>query len=154
MLADITQSCYLILGACCLGTQFWELIITKHFDETLLKHFRMTKLAFQMLCNEIGPLVGPVLCCPIAKSRLFWCALRNLFGKIVSIVIYAGFFYRIKSLSFSIVRISFLMHIFLNLWTSCRFHPAFFNAIFQNAHKNRWMEVNVATKDEKSGLST
>ncbi len=51
--------------------QFWELIITKHFDENLLKHFRMTKLAFQMLCNEIGPLVGPVLCCPIAKLHVF-----------------------------------------------------------------------------------
>ncbi len=30
---------------------------------------------------------------------------------------------------------------FLNL---C-FHPAFFNAIFQNAHKNRWMETQLVT---------
>ncbi len=69
--ADETRLCYLIFGACCLGTQFWELIITK------LKHFRMTKLAFQMLCNEIGPLVGPVLCYPIAKSH--WCDSVKLF---------------------------------------------------------------------------
>ncbi len=59
--ADETLSCYLISGACCLGTQFWELIITKHFDETLLKHFKLTKLSFQMLCDEIGPLVDPVM---------------------------------------------------------------------------------------------
>ncbi len=32
----------------------------KHFEETLL-NFRMTKLAFQMLSNEIGPFVGPVM---------------------------------------------------------------------------------------------
>ncbi len=84
--------CYLILGAGCLGMQFWELIIRKHFDKTLLKNFRMTKLAFQMLCNEIGLLIGPVLCCPIAVSCLLWCALRNVFGKSVSIVIYAHCF--------------------------------------------------------------
>ncbi len=66
--ADETQSC------CCLGTQFWELILTKHFDENLLKNLKMTELAFQMLCNEMGPLVGPVLCCPITKSHVFFYA--------------------------------------------------------------------------------
>ncbi len=35
-----------------------------------LKHFRMTKLEFRMLCNEISPLDGPVLCCPMTKERL------------------------------------------------------------------------------------
>ncbi len=59
--ADDTRSCYFTFSACYLGTQFWELIIMEHFDKTLLKHFRMTKLAFRMLCNEIGPLVGPVM---------------------------------------------------------------------------------------------
>ncbi len=39
---DETRSCYLIFRACCLGIQFWELIITNDFDETLLKKFRMT----------------------------------------------------------------------------------------------------------------
>ncbi len=50
-------------------TQFWELIITEQFDETLLKPFRMTTLVFQMLCNEIVLLISPVLCCPIANSH-------------------------------------------------------------------------------------
>ncbi len=70
---DETRSCYVIFRACCLGTQFWELIITKHFDETLLKHFRMTKLAFQMLCNEIGPLVGQFYAVPL-QSHIFFDA--------------------------------------------------------------------------------
>ncbi len=43
----------------------------KHFDETLLKHFRITKLVFQMLCNEIGLLIGPVLCRPITSHMSF-----------------------------------------------------------------------------------
>ncbi len=46
----------------------------KYFDETLLKQFRMTKLAFQMLWNKIGLSVGPVLCCPIAKPHVFFDA--------------------------------------------------------------------------------
>ncbi len=54
--------------------------IMKHFVETLLKHFRMTKLAFQMLCNEIGLLVGPVLCSPIAKSRVFFDAYGGIYS--------------------------------------------------------------------------
>ncbi len=40
--------------------------MTKNFDKTSLKHFIMTKLALPMLFNEIGPLVGPGLCCSIA----------------------------------------------------------------------------------------
>lgn len=45
----------------------------------LCQHF---KTAFQVLCKEICPLVGP------AKSRLFWSASRNLIGKSVSIAVY------------------------------------------------------------------
>ncbi len=103
--------CYLILGAGCLGMQFWELIIRKHFDKTLLKNFRKTKLAFQMLCNEIV-LIGPVLCCPIAVSCLLWCALRNLFGKSVSIVIYAHCFLSDKHVYFTQLCAYVFMHIF------------------------------------------
>jgi len=38
--------------------QFWEVIISKQFDDRLwLRHFRMTKTAFEMLCNEISPVI-------------------------------------------------------------------------------------------------
>ncbi len=62
--ADEKLTFYLIFTC---WEQFWEFILTKHFDEALLKHFRMIKLEFRMLWNEIGPLDGPVLCCPITK---------------------------------------------------------------------------------------
>ncbi len=57
-----------------MGTQFWELIITKHFDETLLECFRITKLAFQMLCNEIGP----VLCFSHRKVTSFLMRIKGI----------------------------------------------------------------------------
>uniref|UniRef100_A0A673HX22 DDE Tnp4 domain-containing protein n=1 Tax=Sinocyclocheilus rhinocerous TaxID=307959 RepID=A0A673HX22_9TELE len=42
--------------------QFWEVIIPNHFDDRLwLRHFRVTKTTFQMLCNEIGLLVSPLM---------------------------------------------------------------------------------------------
>ncbi len=34
---------------------------------------------------------------------------------------------------------------FFNLCTSWHFHPAFYHVIFQNAHKNRWMETQLVT---------
>lgn len=37
--------------------QFEEAIIPNHFDDRLwLKHFGMTKTAFDVVCNEIGSL--------------------------------------------------------------------------------------------------
>ncbi len=41
----------------------------KHFDKILRKHFRMIKLAFQMVCIEIGSLVGLVCAAP-SQSRM------------------------------------------------------------------------------------
>ncbi len=65
----------------------------KYFDENLLKQFRMTKLAFQMLWSKISQLVGPVFMLPHCKAAcLFWCALRNLFCKSISIVVYVHVF--------------------------------------------------------------
>ncbi len=37
------------------------------------------------------------------------------------------------------------MHIFSILCASWRFHPGFFYAILQNAHRNRWMEMQLVT---------
>ncbi len=74
------------------GNAVIVIVITKHFDEILLKYFRMRQLAFQMLCIEISPLVGPVKLSHRKVTCRFWCASGSLFGKSVSIIVYAHVF--------------------------------------------------------------
>lgn len=51
----------------CLGMQSCETFMggikLNHFDDLRLwlGHFRMIKQMFEMLCNEIGPLVSPII---------------------------------------------------------------------------------------------
>ncbi len=69
--------------------------------------------------NEISPLVSHVI-----PSRCTW---RTLFGKCVSIVVYAHFLLSDKkNVSYSNMCICFY-------------------AILQNAHRNRWMEMQLVT---------
>lgn len=62
---------------------FWEVIIPNHCDKKLwLGHFRMTKTTFEMLCNEIGRLVSPVMlthCAPVPKAKHIALALHTEF---------------------------------------------------------------------------
>lgn len=42
--------------------EFWEVIILNHVDDGLwLSHFKMTKIASEMVCNEINALVSSVI---------------------------------------------------------------------------------------------
>ncbi len=80
-----------------------------------------------------------------AVTLLFRWAWRNLLIKCVFIVVYAHFFLSdLKKVSYSNMHISFYAHFFI-LCASWHFHPGFFYAIFQNAHKNRWMETQLVT---------
>ncbi len=55
---------------------FWEAIIQKYFDQAFL-----TITTFQMLWNEIGPLVSQV-CRPIAQSHMtFFDALGGIYSQ-------------------------------------------------------------------------
>ncbi len=56
---------------------FRNAVVGVIYNETLLKHFRMTKLAVQMLLNEIGLLFGQILYRPIAKSHVFLMRIKE-----------------------------------------------------------------------------
>jgi len=59
--------------------QFWEVIIPNHFDDGLwLRHSRMTKPTFEMHIFCWGKVMW-----------VFCCALRDLFSKCVSFIVYA-----------------------------------------------------------------
>ncbi len=63
------QSCKIVLGGNYTEI-FWRLK-RKIFWRLLLRHFRMTITAFQMLCNEIGPLFSQVMPSHRTKSHDF-----------------------------------------------------------------------------------
>ncbi len=95
----------------------------------------MTITTFQMLWNEISPLVSQVIPSHRANSHDFFDAWRNLFGKCVSIVVYAHFFLSDKKCILLKCAHKFCMRIFriyAHLGISIQ---SFFYAIFQNAHK-------------------
>ncbi len=71
-----------------------------------------------MLCNEIGQLVSPVILSHSAKSHDFFDA--------------HGGIYLINKKN---------VCTFLNLYALAFPFNIFFNAIFRNAHKNKWMET-------------
>ncbi len=134
---------HLIFGACSLGTQFWESITRKHFDEILLKHFRRTKLAFQMLCNEIGSSFKLSHC---KVTCLLWCALRNWFGKFVAIVVICMFSCQMTNVSDLLEHTRFYAH-FYNLCASWRFHPTIFMRYPKMWITNCWMETQLMSQD-------
>ncbi len=87
--------------------------------------------------NEISPLVSQVI-----PSR---CAWRTLFGKCVSIVVYAHCFLSDKTCI--LLR---CVHMFLCAFFQFYAHLGvsiqdLFYAILQNAHRNRWMEMQLVT---------
>ncbi len=126
--------------ACCLGTQSCKTIIQKYFDDRLCPGFSEWPKQHIDAVNEISPLVSQVIPSHRAVTWLFRCTWRNLFGKCVSIVFYAHCFLSDKNVSYSNVRISFLLFFYAHLAVSIQ---CFFYAIFQNAHKNRWMEMQL-----------
>jgi len=76
----------------------------------------MIKPTLKMMCNEIGPLVSPVIHSqPLMRQsalRDICCALRDLFGKCVFIVVYVHVFLldkKKKYISASIEHILFFM---------------------------------------------
>ncbi len=90
----------------------WGVIIPNHFDDRLwLRHFRMTKPTFEMLCNESGPLVSPVIHSMICWGKSFFYVLSNLFCKCdplymsssVEHIFYTHFMYTISIQRFLIV---------------------------------------------------
>ncbi len=90
--------------------------------------------------NEINSLVSQVIPSHSAKSHDF----SDLFGKCVSLVVYAHFFLSDKKcILLKYVHMFFLcaflefMHILVFLIQD------FCYAIFQNAHKNRWLEMQL-----------
>ncbi len=103
----------------------------------------MTKTTYRC-CERDRSAASQVIPSHSTKSHDFF----NVNGGIYSVNVFPSkfmhiFSYRIKSLSYSIVRISFFMRIFridVHLGVSIQ---RFFNAIFQNAHKNRWMETHL-----------
>ncbi len=55
-------------GCCCLGTQSCKTFIQTYFDDRLCSGISEWLKTFQMLCNEIGPLVSQVNPSHCAKS--------------------------------------------------------------------------------------
>ncbi len=73
----------------------------------------------------------------------FSMRMEYLFGKCVSTVVYVKKeYYRIKVYATQMCAYVFYAH-FQNLCASWHFHPAFFYAIIQNVHKNRWMKTQL-----------
>ncbi len=104
----------------CLGTLdnmtvFVEAVIPKHFDDSLwLKHFRIIKTAFEMVCNETVALFSPIIQSHDHDLRF----LLYLFCACISIVVYVR-------LSASTEHVHLLNSHFKILCASWHFHPAF-----------------------------
>jgi len=73
---------------------FWEGMQPNHYDGRLLTDFRRIKPTFEMLCNEMNPLVklSNHIHCWGKVTWVFGCASMDLYGKRVFIVVYAHVF--------------------------------------------------------------
>ncbi len=91
--------------------------------------------------NEISPLLVKISRLIAHSHMTFQCTWRNLFSKCVSIVVYAHFFLSDKKFILLNCAHTFLLRIFRISAHRGVSMQRFFNAIFQNAHKNRWMET-------------
>ncbi len=112
--------------------------------QTLLRHFRTTKTTFQMLCNKIGLLVSQVFPSIVQSHMTFLMRMWNLFGKFVSIIVYTHFSFLLdEKFIYSVVRIMciFFLCAFFEFMHILAFTSNVFYALFQNEHKNRWMET-------------
>jgi len=61
---------------------FWVVLVPNNFDNRLqLRNFIMTKPAFEMLCNEMGLLVSPVIQSHplLRQSREFFVVHRRIY---------------------------------------------------------------------------
>ncbi len=108
--------------ACCLWTQLYRNTLTTDLTQAFQNYHNI----FMLWTRSVRWLVK-------FSSHDFRYAWRNLFGKCVCIVVYAQFFLLDKKKYPT------------QICTSCHFHQAFFYAIFQNAHKSRWMETQLVT---------
>ncbi len=118
----------------CSCVQFWEVIILNHCDDRLwLRHFRMTKTTFQILCSEFGPLVGPVTLSHRTKSHDFFDAHWGIY----SANEFPSYFMVLWHVFYWIKNVSDTAEHILRIYAHCRV----FYAISQNAHKNGWMEA-------------
>ncbi len=105
----------------------WGVIIPNHFDDRLwLRHFRLTKPTFEMLCNESGPLVSSVIHSMICWGKSFFYILRNLFCKCVPLYMSSYWIKIMICLSWH----TYFIHI---LWNLHNFNPEVFNAIFSHS---------------------
>jgi len=121
-----------------------ERIHPTNFDDRLwLRHFRMIKPTFERLWNEIGPLISPVIQShPLLRQchMSFFVVHWGIYSvNVVPMVVYAHFLFDKQTIRLKWVHLC-RSYNFIYLHPDISI-PSFFNATFQNEHKNRGMET-------------
>ncbi len=127
--------------ACCLGMQSWKTVQGGIYTERLwLRHSRMTKTD----AVQQNSLVR--VCHPIAQIHItFLMHMKKCILQMCFHLVFAHVFLSDKKNNVQLSwALKFFMHIFRIYPHSLVFSfSVFFYAIFQNMHKNRWMETAI-----------
>ncbi len=111
----------------------------------------MTKTTYRC-CEWDRSATSQVIPSHSATPWIFRCTWWNLFGKSFSIVVYVHFSLSDKKFILLNCAHTFFYALFLEFMRILAFPSKISIPIFQNAHKNRWMETQLVSHDPKDNI--